>query len=51
MPEFKYTVKVKAADRKEAERVLAERLYHDEDYGFDYEVWVEGVVNDPGTNG
>jgi len=39
MPElraYRYIVTVEASSREEAERVLAERLSHDEDYGFEY---------------
>jgi len=48
MPEYKFTVLVNAEDRAKAERVIAERIYHDEDYGFPYTIEVAGVANDPG---
>ncbi|EMY33568.1 hypothetical protein D477_014241 [Arthrobacter crystallopoietes BAB-32] len=51
MDEFTFTVKVKAETREQAERVIAERIYHDECYGSPYEVHVAGTTNDPGTNG
>lgn len=35
---FKFTVTVTADTAREAEQVMAERLGHDEDYGFDYEL-------------
>ena len=44
---FTYTVKVKAASRAEAERVMGERIMFDADYGFPYELWVAGTVNGP----
>lgn len=33
---YRYVVTVAADTREQAEEVLAERLGHDEDYGFDY---------------
>lgn len=48
MNEFKFTVKVKCETRQEAERVMGERIFTDADYGFPYEIWVDGAVNDPG---
>ena len=33
---FTFEVEVDAETREEAERVMSERLGHDEDYGFDY---------------
>lgn len=38
MPTFTYTVTVEAPGEAEAEQVMAERLAHDEDYGFPYTV-------------
>lgn len=50
MREFKFTVLVKAANRKEAERVMGERILFDEDYGFPYEIRVAGTVHNPSGN-
>lgn len=47
MREFKFTVKVKAATREQANRVMGERILFDEDYGFPYELWVDGTVHNP----
>lgn len=38
MKDFRYIVTVTCATGEEADTVLAERLSHDEDYGFDYTV-------------
>ena len=39
MAEFSYIVTVYNVDSKEqADRVMAERLHHDDDYGFPYNV-------------
>jgi hypothetical protein len=46
--EFKFTVRVKAMTRQQAERVMGERIFTDADYGFPYEIWVMGAANDPG---
>lgn len=35
---FEYVVHVEAATRDQADQVMAERLTHDEDYGFPYTV-------------
>jgi hypothetical protein len=44
---FKTTVTIFARNRTEAEKVLAERLGHEEDYGFDYTIdWVPPVNDD-----
>lgn len=47
MNEYKFTVKVRAETREQAARVMGERILFDEDYGFPYELWVDGTVNDP----
>lgn len=36
MQTFKFVVSVECESLEQAEEVLAERLYHDEDYGFYY---------------
>jgi hypothetical protein len=36
--EFRYAVTVRAKSAEQADRVLAERLGHDEDYGFEYTI-------------
>jgi hypothetical protein len=36
--EYDYIVTVKAGSRDEADQVMAERVYHDEDYGFEYRI-------------
>ena len=36
MPTFTYTVRVESETVEQADQVMAERLDHDEDYGFDY---------------
>ena len=36
MSEFVYTVVVSADNKEQAEKVMRERLDHDEDYGFNY---------------
>jgi hypothetical protein len=41
MSNFIYTVTVACASQAEADQVMAERMAHDEDYGFDYTVWFE----------
>lgn len=43
MDEHKYVVVITAASRQEADRVMAERLGYDEDYGFSYRIppWEE----------
>lgn len=51
MSEYKFTVRVTASTRKEAERVMSERILHDEDYGFPYAIHIDGTANDPATNG
>lgn len=33
---FFYVVRVDCEDKEQADHVMAERLGHDEDYGFDY---------------
>jgi hypothetical protein len=38
MPKFTAVVIVECETEEQANQVLAERLAHDEDYGFDYEV-------------
>lgn len=44
--DYTFTVKVKARSFAEANRVMGERILFDEDYGFPYEIWVEGTVHD-----
>lgn len=36
MTVYRYVVTVECESSLDAERVIAERLAHDEDYGFDY---------------
>ena len=36
--EFRVVVEASSAD--EANQVMAERIHHDEDYGFEYRIWV-----------
>lgn len=36
--EFTYTVTIAAGSRSLADQVMAERIGHDEDYGFDYTI-------------
>lgn len=38
MTEYTYTVTVTAATAEQAEKVITERIYVDEDYGFDYTI-------------
>ena len=38
LPMHEFTVTIAGCSREEAEQVLTERLGHDEDYGFDYEI-------------
>ena len=33
-----YTVKVKAPDKEKADQIMAERIGHEEDYGFTYSI-------------
>lgn len=47
MSDFRYTVTVDAATQDEADTVMAERLAHDEDYGFDYTVGWEHLDSGP----
>jgi len=35
---FEFKVSVTAETREQAEQVMAERINHDEDYGFDYQI-------------
>lgn len=35
---FTYTVVVEAETSEQADMVMAERIYHDEDYGFHYTI-------------
>lgn len=39
--EFHFTVTVMAHNLEQAEQVIAERIDHDESYGFDYRIWAE----------
>ena len=40
--EFTYVVTVQCESREQAHRVITERILHDEDYGFVYEIdWEE----------
>lgn len=42
MPEFRFIVTVWCDNREQADRVMTERILHDEDYGFDYDIdWEE----------
>ena len=41
MSKFTYTVTVHAENKEQADQVIRERMYHDEDYGCDYEVEIE----------
>jgi hypothetical protein len=50
--DYTFTVTVRCATLDQARQVMAERIGHDEDYGFPYEVdWHEQVVviDFPGT--
>ena len=38
MQDYRYVVTVTCASEEEAATVIAERIYHDEDYGFDYTI-------------
>lgn len=38
MAEHTFTVTVSGCSAEEARQVMAERIYHDEDYGFDYQI-------------
>lgn len=38
MKEYTFTVTVRGCTGEQAQRVMAERILHDEDYGFDYEI-------------
>ncbi len=38
MNTYRYMVTVEAETDKQADQVMAERCYHDEDYGFDYSI-------------
>jgi hypothetical protein len=38
-----FIVEVDGCSREEAERVMSERLDHDEDYGFDYKIDWESI--------
>lgn len=38
MSTFEYVVRIDAATREQADQVMAERLDHDENYGFPYTV-------------
>lgn len=40
---FTYTVHVDARSAEEADQVIAERLFHDEDYGFPYTIGASPV--------
>lgn len=37
--EFHFIVTVMAHNLEQAEQVIAERIDHDESYGFDYRIW------------
>ena len=42
MSEFRYVVTVQCDRREQADRVMTERILHDEDYGFVYGIdWEE----------
>lgn len=47
MPEFHYLVTVSGCDLDQAQRVMNERLNHDEDYGFKYDLEAEFVEGKP----
>lgn len=38
MPDFHFVVVVTCETMEQAEQVMMERILHDEDYGFDYEI-------------
>jgi hypothetical protein len=38
MPKFHWDIEVECDTEAQAEQVIAERLSHDEDYGFDYRI-------------
>lgn len=45
MKEYRYVVTVMAETAEQAKQVMDERIMHDEDYGFEYEVtWIGPVV-------
>jgi hypothetical protein len=49
MEEHRYVVVVTAPSRDEANAVMVERIYHDEDYGFAYSVDVLDEDGKPWT--
>lgn len=52
MPKFTFVTEVECANAKEASRAMTERLGHDEDYGFDYQLeWVGPDSGLPGDDG
>jgi len=38
MPKFEFVVVIRCPTQEQAEQVMAERINHDEEYGFDYEI-------------
>lgn len=40
MQDFTFTVTITAATSEQAAIVIAERIYHEEDYGFPYQIGV-----------
>jgi len=38
MSEFEYVIVVSVDTKQNADQVIAERIYFDEDYGFDYSI-------------
>ena len=45
MKEFRFVVTVQAETEDQAKQVMDERVYYDEDYGFDYQInWIGPVV-------
>lgn len=38
--EFRYVVVIECETKEQSEQVISERINHDEDYGFDYRVWI-----------
>ena len=41
MIKFTYTVEIYAENKEQADQVIRERINHDDDYGFDYEVEIK----------
>lgn len=48
MSTFEFTVAVECDTLQQAVKVMSERIYHDEDYGFDYTVDYESTTTTEG---